>query len=154
MSKGCRNEEFTDREMLANIADAADADGWASSTDIGVQCGFSTNGKSRTPATRVASRLAWMRDGGLLESARFSDEDHTHDSYWRLTEVGQQILHGKLTKAVSGAIERMDAGAQILMMRELTRQGFVNGEVAVAFAIRREYQHNAAQRKLVLRGKS
>lgn len=151
------NQKLTDRELLANIKDAEEADGWATTTEIAIACGYTGNGsKNKTPATKVASRLAWMRDGGLLESTLpdytvSASEPGARDTRWRLTEAGELIRTGQLSKAVENAIARMDPGAMILMMRRLTQLGYIDGDVPVAFALRREYQHRIAQRRLKIR---
>lgn len=161
----CRNADLTDREMLANIVDVGDDDGYATTTDIGLKCGYTgSNGNGRrgnqqrtaTPAQRVASRLCWMRDGGLLES--FAPDRTTpyiepgdRDTRWRPTEIGYMILDGKLSKAVQTGLERMDAGSMLLAMRELMTIGYIRGGQTEAFALRREIQHHQAQRSLKIR---
>lgn len=155
-----RNQDVTDRELLANITDAVEADGWATTTGIAVECGFgvANSKKGETPARKVATRLSWMRDGGLLESA---DPDYTkpyknpgdRDTRWRLSPVGEAILAGKLSKTVENALASLDAGALVLLMRQLGMQGYVGGDLAVAFTLRREWQHHQGQRRLVIRGK-
>lgn len=158
-TRGATNNEYDDRELLGIINDLCqqEADGFVSTTEIGLKMGFTSNGnKNSTPAVKVASRLSWMRTGLLLES---SEPDYTtpanepgaRDTRWRLTRIGHEIIKGSLSKAVETAISRMDAGAQILMMRQLTTRGFIEADVPVAFAIRREYQHNIHKRKLLLR---
>lgn len=151
-----RNIDYTDRELLGVIDRAADGDGMASTTEIALALGFTDSKKYKTPAIKVASRLSWMRSGRLLESAdpdlsRPYTEPGARDTRWGLTPAGRAIMEGQLSKAAQNAIEKMDDGAQILMMRHLTRKGFVEGSVPLAFAIRREYQHNIDKRKLTLR---
>lgn len=152
------NDDYTDRELLANIRDATGADGWATTTDIGRECGFTGDGtKSGTPASKVAQRLVWMRRGELLESTgpdltKPYAEPGDRDTRWRLTEVGQNLLKkGTLSKAVASSLDRMDAGTQILLMSQLSRRAYIEGDLGVAFAFRREWQHNQSKRKLVYR---
>lgn len=152
-----RNDDITDKELLANIKDAVETDGWATTTGIAVECGFNASGeKGDTPARKVASRLSWMRDGGLLES---TDPDLTrpykgpgdHDTRWKLSPLGEILLSGRLSKPVENAIAQMDAGAMLMMMRQLAQTGYVGGDLGVAFAMSREWRHHASQRKLSIR---
>lgn len=154
-----RNTDLTDRELLANITDAIEADGWATTTGIAVECGFRGSGeKGDTPARKAANRLAWMRDGGLLESTgpdltKPYVEPGDRDTRWRLTEFGQSIRSGALSRSAERALEGLDPGAQVVLMRLIAQQGYVNGDTALAFTLRREWQHNQAQRKLMIRGR-
>lgn len=133
-----RNEDYTDRELLA-IIDKEAGDGWATSEDIAQVLGFTDREDGRSPVMRVVSRLNWMRHYGFIER-----EDEGGQAHWQLTEVGREIMSGKLNRSVEGALNRMGAGEGILLMRALTRR---ESNEAVGHALRREFQHNIAQRK-------
>lgn len=158
--RSARNDAFTDREMLGIVDECAkgDASGWATTTDIGIKMGWSKNGdKNNTPAVKVATRLAWMRDaGGLIESMK-PDANTTwvepgdRDTRWRLLPDGQAILSGKLTQTIERALEKMDVGALVALQRELMRTGWISGTQSSAFAINRQFQHDRAQRQIVWR---
>lgn len=159
-SRTARNDDWTDREILGIVDEAAreDVDESASTTEIGIKMGFSANRDSanKTPATAVGSRLAWMRDGGLLESlppdlTRPFTEPGARDTRWRLTRSGQEILSGKLTKTITNAVDRMSTGDKIVLVKELMRTGYIEGDATTAFAMDRQVKHDRAKRKLVFR---
>jgi hypothetical protein len=139
------NLDRTDLEMLHIIAEASDADGIASSADIADVLGIGRkNGTS--PAGRCAPRLSRMRMLGQIERVSASERPDTKLALWRITEGGRALMNGKLSQAVASAIEKGDSGSQLLMMRRLTQAAMVFGDDVTASAVRREYQHNAAQR--------
>lgn len=137
-----RNEDYTDRELLHVIDRAAVLDGYASTDDIADVLGVSDNGNSR--AARISPRLSWMKRYGFIESVDGSDlEREVKGKLWRVTDIGRQLMGGRLNKSVEGAVQRADPGTALLLMRRLT----ANREPdSVAAALRREYQHNSARR--------
>lgn len=138
-----RNEDYTDRELLHVIASVTGERGLASSDDIADALGMGENGRSR--AGRVAPRLSWMRRYGFIEVVEDPERRDKH-RLWRITPIGFQLMGGKLNKPVEAAIDKMDPGAQLLMMRSLTRRTFGSSSEAVVAAVKREYQHNLKAR--------
>lgn len=146
-----RNSDYTDRELLFIIADAADDDGLASSDEIGQRLGLSENGSGRSRAGKVATRLGWMVRYGFVERVDPREADIERDDrsiLWRITPIGIQIMGGRLTKPIESALGRMGAGEQVLLMRGISERIF-GGYTSrpVADAVRREYLHQYAKRK-------
>lgn len=144
-----RNIDLTDRELLHLIHDI-DNGGPVTSQDVGLALGISPNGDgNKTAATRVAQRLSWMKRYGFLErvSPLELDGGKVGDPVrWLVTDIGRQIMGGKLSKGLEQSIDRARPGDQVLLMRKLTQRAYVQAGSEVATAVRREYLHNAAQR--------
>lgn len=143
---GVSNTDRTDREMLLLIVRVLDEDGVASSEDVAEALGLGEkNGLS--PAGRVASRLSWMARFGFIERIDPHQLGRSlKPSLWILTPVGERLIEGKLTKAVESALDSADSGSHLLIMRRLVQRAYVDASYSTAVAVRREYQHNAAQR--------
>jgi hypothetical protein len=144
-----RNIDLTDRELLHVIYDIANGEP-VSSHDVGLALGISPNGsKNKTAATRVAQRLSWMKRYGFLErvSPLELEGGKVGDPVlWLVTEIGRQIMSGKLSRTLEQSIDRARPGDQVLLMRKLTQRAYVQAGPEIATAVRREYLHNAAQR--------
>jgi hypothetical protein len=139
------NLDRTDLEMLHIIAEASDGDGIAASADIADVLGIGRkNGTS--PAGRVAPRMSWMCRLRFVERVSATERPDAKSALWRITEAGRRLMNGKLSATVASAIERDDPGSQLLMMRRLTQRTLVRGDGVTAAALRREYEHNRAQR--------
>lgn len=132
-----RNVDYSDRELLGVIQDEAGAD-WATSEDIARAIGFTDGEGLPSPASRVVPRLNWMKNYGFIER---QDEDGI--ARWRLSDIGRELLNGRLTKSVESALGRMGAGDQLLTMRALTRR---EAAQPIKTALRREYLHNTGGR--------
>lgn len=141
-----RNIDYSDREMLLVIQQVLTDQGIAFSLDVADALDVKPlNGRS--PAGRVSSRLAWMARLGQLE--RLDPRDYGRlkkEACWRITELGDRLLRGRLTVAAARVIESGDVGSHILMMRALSNRAFVRADESSASALRREWQYNAAQR--------
>jgi hypothetical protein len=143
-----RNEDLTDRELLHVIADAADDNGLATSEEIALALGISQNG-NKSLATKVSVRLSWSVRYGFLESIdprEVGVQREVKSKLWRITPIGEQLMGGRLAKNVESAMDRMDPGAQLLAMRRLTRQAYIEAGSEVANAVRREHRHWEAKR--------
>jgi hypothetical protein len=139
------NLDRTDLEMLHIIAEASDTDGVASSEDIADVLGIGRkNGTS--PAGRVAPRMSWMRRMGFIERVSATERPDAKSALWRITDPGRRLMVGKLSATVANAIEKDDPGAQLLIMRKLMQRSYVSGDEVTSAAVRREYEHNRAQR--------
>jgi hypothetical protein len=125
-----RNVDFTDRELLL-VVDSLDN---ATSQDVGLAMGF--NGKM---AARFAgSRLGWMRKFGFLA--------RDNQGKWFLTDAGERLLRGELPSAITRAVVRATDGQQLLLMRELMKRAYIEGNRETAVAVRREFEHQRARR--------
>jgi hypothetical protein len=136
-----RNVDRTDLEMLFIIRKAYLGESFATSEDIAEELGMGPR-NGRSGSGRVATRLSWMVRYGLLRRVEVSDGRKA----WQITDGGERLMDGKLSQATVNAIESSDPGDQMLMMRRLTQRGYVHGDDTTAVALRREYEHNAAQR--------
>lgn len=126
--------DFSDRELLHILNDLANQDGWADSREIAEELGI----EHRNPAQCVGQRLSWLAKHGCVE--KHKDEKHM----WSLTEFGEAIMHGKLSKAAEKQLEGMDAAQLLLATRLVTRayQGLAadtNGGGSAAWLLRREW---------------
>ena len=142
-----RNEDLTDRELLHIINDIA-GDGTVTSADIGLALGVRPDG-DRSAARVVATRLAWMKRYGFLiriDPREVEGRKGTDPVEWMISDIGRQIMSGKLPKALEQQLDRATAGNQVLLMRKLTQRAYVEAGPEVATAVRREYLHNAAKR--------
>lgn len=138
---GLSNIDRTDLELLHVIRKVGGSRGFASGADIATELGIIADGR-RTGAGRVSSRLSWMQRYGML----YKSANDKNGALWGISVAGERLMEGRLNQAVSDAIERDNPGAQLLMMRRLTQRAVVSGDAATSAALRREYQHNAAQR--------
>jgi hypothetical protein len=101
----------------------------------------------RSPRARVATRLSWMRRLGQIEKVDAKAlELPGNDTYWLITPFGEEILKGEVSATVKSAIAKAKAGGRIAMMREISF-GYARDREEVANAMRREWLHNAAQRR-------
>lgn len=150
-----RNEDWTDREVLLLVQECCQrsSDNLATTHEVGVAMGFSTNGSTnRTPATAVGSRLAYMRDAGLLEShkpdpehRRSYDEPGSHNISWELSPAGTSIVTGKLTNVVNNAIDKMKPGDKVLLGAALMKSTWIDGDHSTAIALDRQLKHDRSK---------
>lgn len=141
-----RNVDYTDREMLHIIARVADSDGIATADDIADVLDIGSK-DGRSPASRVSPRLSWMRRYGFIDRVDHKAVNRPSlPSLWIITSIGDQLMHGEITKAVENAIDKNAPGTQLLIMRRLMQRSYVSGSSSVAAAVRREYEHSRAQR--------
>ena len=124
--------DFTDRELLLVIRDAADAEGVCTGDDLAEALGY-----GEKAAHRVTPRLSWMVRYGFLER---------NGKGWRLTGDGHDIAIGILKPSFEIGLVRMTLGQRVLAMRALADHGYVRGDDVQAAAVRREWLHQAARR--------
>lgn len=145
-----RNADYTDRELLHILDDLGqgDPEGWASTSDLAEVIriqhpdangngAISDEARERYAKHCIATRFSWMVRFKYVER----DEDRTH---WRVTDLGRDLMNGKLTKAVEGALDKMKPGDRVLAMRMLT-QGYRKADPG-SIMLRREYQHQTSGR--------
>ncbi len=65
---------------------------------------------------------------------------------WVVSEFGEQILRGRLSASVERAIENAAPGTAVLTMRALMRRSYIEAGEEEATVVRRQFQHDAAQR--------
>lgn len=144
-----KNIDYSDRELLHILNDLAGTE-WATTDDLADQIritpppgnngqGAMNDAQKRAYAKRcIATRYSWMRRFGWVER----DEDRTK---WRVTQIGRDLMNGKLTKGLAASLERINAADRVLVMRSLTKayQGERNEAKTM---LRREWQHGAKVR--------
>jgi hypothetical protein len=124
--------DFTDRELILIIRDAADGDGVCTADDLAEALGY-----GEKAAHRVQPRLSWMTRYGMLER---------NGRGWKITRDGLDIAIGVLKASFETGLVRMTLGQRVLAMRALAQEGYVRGDDVQAAAVRREWQHQAAKR--------
>jgi hypothetical protein len=101
-----RLEDFSDRELLALVADHEDGEGWAGSLVV-AQAIWPKYGAEEPERARasVARRFSWLRRWGVMEKG--------NSGLWRLTEDGRLLVEGRLS--ASQAADLADLGDEQLM---------------------------------------
>jgi hypothetical protein len=147
-----RNVDISDRALLHILLDVADADGLALATDVGDRLGI--RGEERKDGTRavpasVSQRLNWMASYKFVVRVRPEELGlpRKEQARWKLTEAGRMLANGTLPRSIETAVGRMRPGQTLLLMRQLSTTAYVNAPPELATAVRREWQHTAAQRR-------
>jgi hypothetical protein len=140
------NASISDRELLYIIRDVANEYGIATGEDIADRLGVADNGTS--PTARITPRLSWMARFGFVQSVTPQELGlkAREGKRWLITDIGRELMEGRLSAALQKTIRDARPGQELLMLRELTRSGYVDARVEVATAMRREWLHNVAQR--------
>ena len=150
-----RLEEFSDRELLLALDDVCRAqDGWASSREIAAHLGIGGD----EPHRPISQRLSWQQRYGSVEREHLRDETGNlryhkggqpmHTQNWRLSEIGQALAYGRLTKGAETALGRLADGDMLDLTRWLGRRTMANGANRVAAKlVEREWRYVLAQRR-------
>lgn len=120
-----RMTDFSDREVLALVDQAADEEGWAESAEIASELWSramsSGNGAAQQATHAVSTRLAYMaRTLGVV--VRSPDSKHKA-ARWGLTDVGEELLRGRLSKGVVNSIDRLTGTQTVIAVHQLTARG-------------------------------
>jgi hypothetical protein len=112
MPAGLRLVEMTDRDVLYALADVANEEGWASSTEIAAHIGIT----AKYPARNVGSRFASLRRFGLLERKVEKGE-----TFWRANDDCHALVfaNGHITAAQQRMIENLPEGKRAEAIRAL-----------------------------------
>lgn len=102
--------DFSDRELLFVIYENLDDKGWAHSALLAEKLGLKTD----KPAQCVGSRLSWLRRYGVVE--------HGGPNMWRLTPVGEVLMHGDLSREQQEQIKAVKPDQLIMLTRALTKR--------------------------------
>lgn len=135
MLASLRIVDFSDRELLHIVNDLT-KDGWADSREVAEELGID----AQHPAQCVGQRFGWLAKYHCIE--KHKDEAHK----WRLTDFGESIMRGSLSKAAQRQLEGLDEGQLLLATRYVTSryQGLAassNGGGSAAWLLRREWTH-------------
>lgn len=136
MLASLRIVDFSDRELLHIINDLRNEDGWTSSQEVAEELGIQAD----HPAQCVGQRMTWLARYGCVE--KHKDEKHM----WRITDFGESIMRGKLSKGAERQLENMDEGQLLLATRMVTARyrgmaNSSNGQGRAAWLLRREWTH-------------
>jgi hypothetical protein len=130
-----RNENLTDRELLHIVNDCTAADGYATTREIADRLGRNGEG-----IHDVASRMNWM------VRYEFCTRHADRPGNYKLTAIGRALMDGRLSKGVERALEKMDAGERLLVMRAIAAPTF-SAVTPTQDALRREFNHHYVNRK-------
>lgn len=139
-----RVTDYRDRELLYIIDDLADADGVVEATEVARQLGF-VDGKGKVIVAPVSMRFAWM-ERRYKQLRRVAPKTSADPVRWAITENGRALMHGRITASVMRELDKNHPGTELLLIRELTRRTYIEGDPATAAAIRREVQYAEARR--------
>lgn len=124
------NFSFGDRELLYVVHDLADKEGWVDASSVANRLAIT----HENPTRCVVGRFVWMRKFGVMER---NEED---GSKWRLTEQGEKVRRGTLTKAASKAIEGLGA-EQLVVATDMLGRRYSPNQNQVAVLMRRAWKH-------------
>lgn len=112
-----RLDEFSDRELLLALDDAADEEGFATSREIAAHVGL----PGADPHRSVACRLSWLVRFGAVTREIARDEagnirvrrsgEVVHTQRWTMTEIGRALAFGSLRQRDLTALDRLDDAA-------------------------------------------
>jgi DNA-binding IclR family transcriptional regulator len=130
-----RNEDYSDREFLSMLVDAADGDMSVSTAELAAHIDL----PGAHPLTNVGVRLGYLRRIGMVER-------DTENQRWYLTPLGDRFVRGHMTAAQRRALESLrDEGAAWAATESLA--SLLGGaSQAQATMMRRQWQHGWAQR--------
>lgn len=96
-----RLEDFSDRELLALVADHEDSEGWADSLHVAqaIWPKYGTEEPERARAS-VARRFSWLRRWGVMEKG--------DSGLWRLTRDGRLLAEGRLSEGQRRSVTDLD----------------------------------------------
>jgi hypothetical protein len=139
-----RITNFSDRELLALIKDVQDTEGWANSQSIAERIwprAAKNEDFARSARTSVNQRLGWLRrEGGLVE------KNDKEKFAWRLTELGERFLTGRLTGGTDKRIMGLGE-ADLLAAMSVVGQRYSEVSYEAAWLVRREWQFRVATSK-------
>lgn len=106
--RSLRLADFSDRELLALVADHEDSEGWADSLTV-AEAIWPRYASEEPQAARasVARRFSWMRRWGVMEW------DAKQIGKWRLTDEGRLMVAGRLSAKQEEAL--LELGDEHLM---------------------------------------
>jgi len=138
-----RIKDFSDREILAVIADLQNGDGYAKVGDLAPRLfGLSETESSLETldhaARCVTSRLAWMRRYGLVEKGEEA-------GFWCISEWGKQLRFTPLGRALSSAITNTPEGSLLELTHQVADR--MKERSVAGRAMRREFQFQVARRR-------
>lgn len=142
-----RNVDYQDRELLHIATEEGDTEGWVSTEDLAKVIRIShPEGNGNVPKKQrqyhahrcIGSRFAYMARIGWVER-------NEAKTMWRVTEIGHDLMNGRLSPGLSNSLDRLSPGDRLLVMREMAR-AFTQSSPIVGTALRRQWQHGTGRR--------
>lgn len=143
------NFDYQDRELLHILNDEGDNEGWASTEDLGKVVriappegnGNATKKERAAHAHRcIGTRFSYMSSVDWCEK-----KVEKGVTYWRLTDIGRDLMNGRLSEGMMGSLDMLRPADRVLVMRELgkafTQSGRSSGTI-----LRREWANATGRR--------
>lgn len=124
--------EYSDKELLYHIQEAADAEGWSNVRDIANSLGVT----HPRPTQCVGARLAWLKRYGVVDG---------NNGKWRLLPPGNALINSELRSRDQAALDRLDPDQLVMVTRWMTRRQRVISE-PMSHLVRREWTHGTYRR--------
>lgn len=125
--------DYSDKELLAIVADNVGDDGWARTTDIRDTLGLPKDRGNQS----VGIRLAWLRRYGVTENGG--------PQKWRLTAIGEVFLNGRLPEGLADELRTLEPGQLHTVTRTLAQRQRKAAK-PVGHMIRREWVYGTGKR--------
>lgn len=122
--------DYSDKELLAIVADNVGDDGWAKTADVRDTLGLPKDRGSQS----VGVRLAWLKRYGIVEGGARK---------WRLTPIGEVFLNGQLPDAIKRQVGELEPGQLHAVTRLLARRQ-KRAAKPVGHMIRREWVYGTS----------
>lgn len=142
MPSSLKLDDYSDPELL-RLMHHHYGNGWATSNEIAELIGITD---TKSPQVSVGIRLGYLRrHGGLVERDERPGSETLH--HWRLTEMGEHFANGKLRKALTDQLGKID-DAQMLGITSLVTQRYrQHYGLATGTLIRREFQYGTSKKR-------
>lgn len=123
--------DFRDLDLLLKLKAEGDQDGFLDTENLARSLGFEE-------ATKITSRLSWMRRYGMLEfdNAR---------RLWRLTPGAERVTQARLRASQASVIEALPDESMVEVMASVATR-YRLGDPMVAHLLRREFVFGTAPR--------
>lgn len=142
MLNSLKLSEFSDRELLLNLQDVADEEGYATSDDVAGILGIDHD----NPQHCVSARFIWLRLYGALDSDKIKDGENKGKVKWRLSGKGRAMANGQLAPQQERALENIDEDQMIPVVRTIAQRQRTGDETA-GHLMRREWYHGTHSRR-------
>lgn len=141
MSDRVRISDFSDRELLALVADLGSQ---VTARDLAIRIfGIAELEENEQEIRResrcVTSRLSWMRRFGLIERDKESGE-------WLISAMGEALRKTRVSRAIANGIESADEAASLSLANIVGERLVSSGPVA-GQAMQRELQFQITRRR-------
>jgi hypothetical protein len=124
--------DFRDLDLMLQLQQIGDNDGWASTKELGEALGAGDDVRG------VGIRASWMKRLGMFD---FDDETRM----WRVSEGGERVTKAKLRAAASNSIEKTPDDALVDVMAHVTSR-YRHGDPLMATMLRREFLYGTSPR--------